>query len=152
MTVYRCVNIKFENVNKIHNTICINSYIIHLPNKLSEQLDYYINIREKVQNDKIKSTDTLFIGADGNILSSKTALISSTLREFMGRGDLTGIIKFAVIQMISKGVNQSILQDFTKVGGNIYKYCQEKVNEDKSLSSSRYLDSKLRSLETFDML
>lgn len=54
--------------------------------------------------------------------------------------------------MIKKGVNQSIIQDFTKVGDKNYQYCQKQVNQSKNPSVSRYLDSKLRSIEIFDML
>lgn len=150
---YRVVkDIKFDDLNKVHNTICINEYYIHLPNKISEQLDFYIDLRNEIRNNSKTLEKELFIQADGNKLSVQTHLIAGTLREYMGRSDLTGIIKFAIIEMIKKGVNQSILQDFTKVGDQIYKDCQKRVNESKNLSASRYLDSKLRNLEMFDLL
>lgn len=150
---YRVIrNIKFDNVNMTHNTICINDYYIHLPNNLSEQLAFYINLRNDIKKISKEISNTLFVYANGSKLRVQTDVVADTLKKYMGRGDITGIIKFSIIQMIKKGINQSIIQDFTKVGDSIYKYCQKQVNENKNLSASRYLDSKLRSLETFDIL
>jgi len=150
---YRVVrNIEYDNANKTHNCICINEYFIHLPNKLSEQLAFYTDLRNEIKCSLKTISDTLFINADGSKLKEQTNVVAGTLKEYMGRGDLTGIIKFAIIEMINKGVNQSIIQDFTKVGDQIYKDCQKRVNESKNLDACRYLDSKLRALEIFDIL
>lgn len=150
---YRVVrDIRYDSINTVHNTIGINEYYIHLPNNLSEQLSYYINARNKVLDSEDIKSDNLFINADGSKLGVKTSIVADTLKAYMGRSDVTGIIKFAVIEMIKRGVNQSVIQDFTKVGGKIYSYCQQKVNENKNLSASRYLDSKLRNLEIFDLM
>lgn len=150
---YRVVrDIKYSNLNIVHNTVCINDYSIHLPNKISEQLAFYTNVRNEIKLNSKAVEDTLFIYANGSKLRTQTDVVAGTLKEYMGRSDLTGIIKFAIIQMIKKGINQSIVQDFTKVGDPIYKYCQKQVNANKNSSASRYLDSKLRSLEMFDIL
>ena len=146
---YRTVrNISLGKINIIHNTIDINNYSIHLPNNLSEQLTYFLKIRGTVHNNL---DDALFVKANGKKLADGTGIIVTTLKEYINRSDLTGIVKYAVIQMILNGVNQSILINFTKVGDQIYKYCQEKVSNENTLSS-RYIDAKLRSIDTFDIL
>ena len=151
LTYQEVPKIEYGNVNRINNTISINGYCVHLPNRLSEQLTYYIELRNEM-NKSSKLTEPLFILDDGTKLRKQTSLVAETLKEYTGRSDLTGIVKFAVIEMIKKGVNQSIIQDFTKVGDKNYQYCQKQVNQSKNPSVSRYLDSKLRSIEIFDML
>lgn len=145
-------DIKFKKENMIHNTISINGYSVHLPNKLSEQMTYYLNKRNKVLEDNEIKSELLFVNADGTKLRKQTSSVADQLNEYLGRGDVTGIRKFAIIKMIERGINQSVLQDFTGVGKKIYSYCQNKVNESKNISASRYLDAKIRSLEIFDML
>lgn len=145
-------SIEVKDLNNIHNTICINNYTIHLPNSLSEQLSYYMEIRRNVLiNNNIKCNN-LFINADGSQLSIQTSLLNNKLKKIIGRGDVKGVIKFAIMEMIKKGINQNVIQSFTEVGSQIYDYCQNKVNEFKTLSASRYLDSKIRSLEIFDFM
>lgn len=64
----------------------------------------------------------------------------------------TGLIKYSIIKMIEKGINPSVIQDFTGHGLNTYNDCQEIVNQTKLEEKNRYLDSKLRSIETYDLL
>ena len=54
--------------------------------------------------------------------------------------------------MIRRGINQSVIIDFTGNQEDIYRNCQNEVNEEKLESRNRYLDSKLRGIESFDIL
>jgi len=144
--------INVDRVNTVHNTITINEFCIHIPNNLCEQLNYYLGIRRAIMEERFDTSPYLFVYADGKQLRKNTDAIATTLREYLGRSDLTGIIKFTIMQMIKKGINQSIIQNFNNVGAAIYHDCQQKVNQQRNTSISRYLDSKLRSMDVFDLL
>lgn len=144
--------IKVDQVNPILNTITINNFSIHLPDNLCVQLNFYLDVRKKIMEERCDCSDYLFVQVDGKQLRKNTDAIAATLREYLGRSDLTGLIKFTIMQMIKKGINQSIIQNFNNVGSAIYLDCQMKVNQQRSTSISRYLDSKMRSMEVFDLL
>lgn len=141
-------SIAIEDLNINHNTICINNFTIHLPDNLATQFKYYLDIRKRIPSE----LNTLFVQYEGDILGRKNRILSERLQQYIGRQDTTGITKFGVIEMIKKGVNQSLLQEFTGVGMDIFKDCQQQVNGEKNKYGSRYLDSKLRSLEINDLL
>ncbi|MBN3386848.1 hypothetical protein [Clostridium botulinum] len=152
-TTYRNIRlINFSDLNNVHNTLSINDYVIHIPDKLSEQLNFYIDIRKNIIDSNNKQCSKLFINIDGAEINKQNGLIHNKLKEIIGRGDITGALKFVIMQMIKKGINQNIIQSFTGIGDNIYNYCQNKINESKNMSSSRYLDSKIRSLEIYDLM
>lgn len=140
--------IRIGDLNISHNTICINNFTIHLPDNLADQFENFLSIRKSI----LSESDVLFIKYEGDILGRSCSILSERLQQYIGRQDTTGITKFGVIEMIKKGVNQSILQEFTGVGMDIFKDCQRQVNGEKNKYGSRYLDSKLRSLEINDLL
>lgn len=135
-----------------HCLITINDLTIHLPYNLTNQFSKYLDIRESLLDKHNKKSDYLFIGFECNNLSNKTPIVSSFLKDLTGRGDLNGIIKYSVTNMIKRGINQSIIMKFTSVGDTIYDWCQNEVNKYMDLQSSKYLDSKLRGLDVFDLL
>ncbi|MEK3879188.1 hypothetical protein [Paenibacillus sp. FSL M7-0420] len=145
------INLRLSDLNLKQQILRINGYYIRLPINLFTQLQEYVAIKKQMQSDCDNKDNFLFTRFDGEKLKG-TSFISDTLVQFTGRGDTTGIIKFAIIEMIKRGINQSLIQDFTGNGSKIYDYCQSKVNESKNLSVNRYLDSKLRSLEIYDLL
>lgn len=145
------INLRSSDFNLKQQTLKINEYSIRLPINLFTQLHAYISIKHQMHSDCDNNDDLLFTRIDGEKLKG-TSFISNTLMQFIGRGDTTGIIKYVLIEMIKKGINQSLIQDFTGNGNKIYDYCQSKVNESKNLSVNRYLDSRLRSLEVYDLL
>lgn len=148
--------IKFKVLNTIkivdldikYNTICINNFKIHLPDNLGDQIKFYLDNRKKIESE----TDLLFVKSDGKKFGRNSSIVAERMEGYIGRTDTTGITKFGVIEMIKKGVNQSILQEFTGVGNDIFKDCQKKVNGEKNQYASRYLDSKLRSMKISDIL
>lgn len=151
--------IKIDDLSLQYCSITINDLTIHLPNNIIDQFRKYIEIRSKVlENAKIDSP-YLFIKYGSYQISQQTSTIAAFLEGLTGRRDLNGIIKYAITNMIKKGINQSIIIKFTGIGGgsnkekqSIYDYCQYRVNKIMDISSSRYLDSKIRSLEIFDEL
>ncbi len=62
----------------------------------------------------------------------------------------TGLQKYAIINMILKGMNQSIITDLTGQQKNIYDDCQNKVNDVKELNRNRYVNYKIRGIDTYD--
>jgi hypothetical protein len=79
-------------------------------------------------------------------------VVTGFLKYYIGRNDVIGLSKNVIIRMIYEGINQSLIQEFTGYKSDVYKYCQSKVNFDKAIYRNRYLDSKLRSIESFDIL
>lgn len=147
------ITIKRFDLDLKHNTITINDLTIHLPNRFLDQMEKYLEIRhEIIERNTNGECDSLFIEFDSSPISDKDSTTINFLRDISGRGDLNGIIKYAIINMIRKGINQSIIVKFTGVGDKIYSDCQSKVNREMDLNASRYLDSKIRSIKIFDML
>lgn len=144
--------IGYNDIDTMHCSITINGLTVRLPNNLTDQFRKYLDIRKSLLDKHHKKSNYLFIEFNENNLSSKTTTVSSFLKDLTGRGDLNGIIKFSVTNMIKRGINQSIIMKFTSVGDTIYNWCQNEVNTHMDLKSSKYLDSKLRGLDVFDLL
>jgi len=150
---YRVVReLKYNDVNSDYNTICINGYSIHLPHNLSIQIKKYLQVRKELLKRLNVKSDLLFIEIKGDQLPPQTSKLAKYLNNYIGRGDLDCLIKFALIQMLTRGINQSIIADFTKAGEDKLQYCQQQLKQSEEFTINRYLDSRLRSLETFDLL
>lgn len=145
------IEIKKNDLNLKHDLITINGITIHIPMKLSEQFEKYETINSEISNKNI-NRENLFIEYGMDIISGNTATTSSFLGEALGRKDLNGVIKYTIIEMIKKGINESIIRKFTGVGETIYNECQNHVNGMYNIKTNRYLDSKIRSMEIFDLL
>lgn len=149
-------NIRVSDLDLKHCSITINGLTIHLPNDLSDQFNEYVSIRSRLINNK--NNDFLFIKFDGDKISKQTSTISSFMAGLTGRRDLNGLIQYTITNMIKQGINQSIIIKFTGIGGktsqkqSIYDYCQNRVNEQLDVNSSRYLDSNIRAIKIFDIL
>ncbi len=135
-----------------HCSITINGLTVHLPNRIIDQFAKYLEIRESLLTSKCKQNSKLFIEYDCDDLSHLTTTVSGFLKDLTGRGDLTGLLKYSITNMIKRGINQSIIMKFTNVKDTIYNWCQSEVNKYMDMQSSKYLDSKLRSLDVFDLL
>jgi len=150
------LNVMYDEKNNRH-------YTVHLPNKLSKQLKHYINLR----GEKRFNSQMLFVNRKGNVPDSgflnyflnkiRNSYVENRLLDEEYLNDKnhftpTGLIKYAIIQMIRRGINQSVIIDFTGNQEDIYRNCQNEVNEEKLESRNRYLDSKLRGIESFDIL
>jgi integrase len=166
----RLASLKLKDFNTNNNTLDViydekndRHYTVHLPSMLSKQLKQYIKLR----NEKNFSSALLFVNRNGkettnSFLSDflnriRTGFIESRPVDDEYLNDKnhftpTGLIKYAIIQMIRRGINQSVIVDFTGNQEDIYRDCQNEVNEEKLESRNRYLDSKLRGIDSFDVL
>lgn len=138
------------NLNKIK----INNFWIHLPDRLGMQFKKYDIIRSKiVKNDSVKYP--LFINKKGDPLDSNSVMFDS-LKPIIGNKKAECVAKYTIMNMIRKGINSSIIQEFTSFGNDTFLHCQELVNEEKAnedqKSKNRYLDAKIRSIDNFDLL
>lgn len=149
---YRClIKIKVDSLDLKHGQITINGLTFHLPNKLIDDLVFYKDVREKIVNES-NNTQTLFVESSGCEISELTSTTSGFLCTLTGRKDLNGVIKYGIINLIRNGVNQSIIEKLTEVGKSIYNDCQKQVNSTMDYKASRYLDSKIRDINIFDLL
>ncbi|WP_136479622.1 tyrosine-type recombinase/integrase [Acetivibrio thermocellus] len=166
----RLTSLKLTDFDADNNTLKVmydekndRHYTVHLPNKLSKQLKHYINLR----NEKRFNSQLLFVNRKGNVPDNgflnyflnkiRKSYIENRLLDEEYLNDKnhftpTGLIKYAIIQMIRRGINQSVIIDFTGNQEDIYRNCQNEVNEEKLESRNRYLDSKLRGIDSFDVL
>lgn len=64
----------------------------------------------------------------------------------------TGLAKFAIINMILNGINHSVVLDLTGFKNEVYIDCQNEVDQRKLLNKTRYINHKIRGINTFDEL
>jgi hypothetical protein len=149
------------------------NYEIHLPKKLSNQISKYLEYRCEIFKSMNKNDNNYFLidfygEALPNLDKSNITRLLSEIKSYyinekitdledeylleQNHFTVTGLTKYSIIEMIKKGINQSIIQDFTGNEKYIYDSCQECVNRLYQDNRSRYLDSKLRSIPLFDLL
>lgn len=152
VTYKTITEIKECDLDLNHSSITINNLTIHLPNNMTDQFKEYMKIRNQLTLISDRKPINLFIENNTSPISETTSITTNFLCGLTGRNDLSGIIKYAIINMIKKGINQNIITTFTGVGDTIYSNCQSEVNKAMDLKTSSYLDSKIRSIEVFNLL
>ncbi len=147
--------ILYKDFDKDLNRLKINNFWIHLPDNLGIQLKKYILVRDSIVTSDSPSYP-LFVNKQGVALDTDYNFMFETLKPIIGSKKAECVAKFTIMNMIRKGINSSIIQEFTSFGIDTYLHCQELVNEEKAKedqkSKSRYLDSKIRSMDIFDKL
>lgn len=148
-------SISFEDYNLELNKININGYWIHVPDKLGIQMKKYIYIRDKLLGSKYRKE--LFInGKTKESLGKNYSYMFRVLKSVLGDNKAESVSKYTIITMIDNGMNPSIIMDFTSCSFETYMHCQEILKEQREVkikvNDSRYLDSKLRGMENFDIL
>lgn len=128
--------------------ITINTYTLHMPDKLGEQLIAYEDIKAR----RGICGDRFFVLSNGNMIDALTSDVSYIIEQAIGRGDITGIRKYVITEMIRNGVNQSFIMKLTQAGKTLFEDCQNTVNEERHIEANRYIDSKMRNMITFDYL
>ena len=101
------------------NKICIDKFKLYLPENYSKQIKDYIKLRNEILIKENKETDYLFITLEGKQLSTNTSTISDFLGRVIGRGDLAGVVKYAIRNMILAGISDSIISMLTGAGPNL---------------------------------
>ena len=78
------------------------------------------------------------------------------LKEVFGFNSATAVAKYAIIQLIERGTPENLIKEFTGYKDDIYKHCQEIVNEKNTTvskeSKCKLIDSKLRMTELSDII
>lgn len=138
-------NLSINDLNLRYGTIEINKYVIHMPISLIDQFELYVLIRSEKT-----ASDYLFIQTTGEQLPDKTGNTAYFLGSLTTRTDLTGIIKFAIIEMINKGIGESIIKEFTGVGKTVFEDCLNIINKDIHKDRNVFLDSRVRELFSYN--
>ncbi|MCO1600026.1 hypothetical protein [Desulfosporosinus nitroreducens] len=160
-----------DSVNLEYNYIKIpsesnnnNLYISRLPNNIIFLFKKLYKLREKAHHNS--KGNYLFFNRNGKMIDNDYTtdilkdiedlfynenLIDINLR-ILDRSQFTqsGLTKYAIINMIKANIPQSLILDFTGNKSDIYDDCQNSVNTDNFNENSRYIDSKIRGIETYD--
>ncbi|OMD49474.1 hypothetical protein BSK56_08970 [Paenibacillus borealis] len=137
-----------------------SSLFLEVPFNLHKEIEIYLKIRSLKHFDN----KSFFVNSKGNsITHSFPAYYLNLIKDeyfFLNEGEHeirnpftpTGISKYAVINMILKGVNQSVIIDLTGFKMETYMYCQQKVDELKELNRNRYINHMIRGIATFELI
>lgn len=139
--------ILLKNLDLDHGILTVGEFAIHLPTKMIDQFKLYINNRP----DNADAT-FLFVEENGERIYWANSKYQSYSKILLKDFTFTQILRYAIVNLILKGVNRSIIEDLTDIGTDVYHSCQGYVNEQKGMYASRYIDSKIRSLSSFDIL
>lgn len=132
--------------------------VLELPYSLNKEIENYT----RKLNDKNNAENYLFCTKNGNKIKHDfpNEYLSKIKHEFFSGNDIeknlrnpftpTGLAKFAVINMIIKGINQSVILDLTGFKDDMYLACQKEVNEIKVLHRNRYINHMIRDISTYD--
>lgn len=148
-------SIKLKDYKPELNIITINGFDIHLPNKLGVQIKKYISVRDQISSNK-DVDDPFFINKQGCGIGTNYNFAFAILKDLLNSNSAESVAKYTIIQFINKGININLVKELTGFGDDTFMHCQEIVNEEKNkediVAKNRYIDSKIRSLEVFDIL
>ena len=129
------------------NILTINGYNVTLPLNLSQQFRSYI---KKIQEYDFDTTpEYLFFGTDGSQWGDKTSAsgitnflinqLDTVNKNIDIKSGITPLVKYAITQLILKGVNDGDISDITGASDVIIEDCHD-INDQERYS---YLNSKL---------
>lgn len=157
----RIININYKDYSAERGILTIyydenKSYInLELPYNLKILMNEFIGVRKTFNTD----CNALFITTNCNKISH--GYLSEFLKKIKSAQNIeysgsrnsftpTGLAKYAVINMILEGMNQSIILDLTGFKLDHYLDCQNEVNNLKNLNLNRYVNRMIRGIRTFD--
>lgn len=147
--------IKLNDYDSELNIIKINNFSIHLPNGLGKQMKLYLQLRDCIVLNKEKEYP-LFISKKGTSIGTAYGYAFKILEDNLGSSSAECVAKYSIMQMIKKGMNIYLIKMLTKFGIDSCLQCQELVNDEKTnediTSQNRYIDSKIRSMDIYDLL
>ncbi len=147
--------IKVKDYNPELNIITINNFSIHLPNGLGKQMKLYLQLRNSIITNESEEYQ-LFVKKDGTSIGTSYEYAFKILKDTLGSASAECVAKYTIMQMIKKGMNIYMIKILTKFGIESCLHCQELVNDEKInediTSQNRYIDSKIRSIDVFDLL
>ena len=95
---------------------------------------------------------------DPSFVKDTLDVIREEYEEIFGKDEginqftVTGVQKFAIVQMILAGMNQSVIKEFTGQGDDILEDCQRQVNVEKKIDINRHINFTMRGIETYDIV
>lgn len=159
---------KLSDYDSLRRTLRVNylrtveRYIyLELPYSLAKDFDDYLNVRNQ---DEMLNSELLFITETNNAITNSVTqdllnTIKNNYEDYIGAAILgknpftqTGLQKYAIINMILEGMNQSVIIDLTGHGEQIFNDCQNIVDESKKLDRNRYINHMVRGIKTFDLI
>ncbi|RCX19729.1 site-specific recombinase XerD [Fontibacillus phaseoli] len=142
------IKIPVESYNITFGSFSINGITIRLPEGIIKQFNCYLELREKIA----RGREELFVTYSGKPLPKGTAQVTYWLKQLSGRQDLTGLIKFAIVQMMNLNISHIAIEKFTKVGYKIIMSCKEQLIKEQGDLLGIELDSLLRRSPVFNKL
>ena len=153
--VARTIKISDFDVNS--GILTINGYKVNLPLNLLSQLKRYITV---IKKQEFESTpEYLFFGIDGSQWGKATTSsgIPNFLKNQLSQDDLddeinsglTHLVKYAITQLILRGVNDAVISDLTGASHGIIETCHDPNQKEEDWYS--YLNSKLIDTEYFKL-
>lgn len=148
---FRPLEIEKNHLDLDLNMLKIDNYWIHLPNNLSRQLKKYYRISIELFGQK---SNMLFVDRNGNSFDANSyGQTYKVINDIFGTSSAEIVAKYTIIEMIKQGINVSLILDLTGFGVDTYFYCQEAVDEGKSVvDRTKYLDSKMRKLDIYEFV
>ncbi|MDD3240427.1 MAG: hypothetical protein PHW47_10195 [Lachnospira sp.] len=148
----RTLNIEYEHNGQKH-------IFTELPYRLAKEIEDYLCLRDA------KKTEPFFVSRTNRKIDN--GYIKTTLDDIkqsyesinkpksnIGKNQFTatGLQKYAIIQMILSGMNQSIIMDFTGQRDIIYNDCQNHVNIEKEINRNLYINHMIRGITTYELV
>lgn len=133
---------------------------LELPYTLALEIDHYLLLRNEIgkcDSDLLFTTNRNAKIMHGFLTETLESLKEDYVKTSGVRLDKnpftpTGLQKYALIQMILSGMNQSVIMDFTGQEKDIYNDCQNEVTIMKELNRNRYINHMIRGIATFDVI
>ena len=143
-----------------YKRVMTRSIFLELPYSLAIEIDEYLNLRNGIE--KLDSI-LLFTTLRNNKIDNGfiTDILNSMKEDYVRISGVglkknqftpTGLQKYAIVQMILSGMNQSVIIDLTDQKEDIYNDCQNEVNRMKELNRNRYVNHMIRGISTFDSI
>ena len=142
-------NVKANTLKVNIDNSCVH---LELPHSLANNIKEYLSLRSHIDS------NLLFINTKGKKITPSftsgfyEALLNeySELKATPNRFTNTGVGKYGIINMILKGMNTSIISEFTGQKSDILDDCQRTVNAIQQLKRNRYINHMIRGIETYD--
>lgn len=147
--------ISIKDYDKELNKLKINNFWIHIPDNLGMQMKKYIYIRDRLTKNN-PNEKRLFVDKRGEGHTNKYSDMFIVISDVIGNKVVESVAKYTIVELIKRDTSINVIRELTSFGETTIKHCMELVNDGKKKkdfnSQNRYLDSKIRSLEIFDLL
>lgn len=152
--VMRILKIKYKDITE-------RVIQLELPFSLVRDLEIYTKLRD---DQNFEGLDLLFLKGTGKPVKHdlaheflnevKTAYEVEMGKKIEGKNPftLTGLQKYAIINMLIEGMNQSVIIALTGLKEHVINDCQREVDKISGLNRNRYVNYKIRGTKTFEVM